>query len=382
MRIGLVTAEFPPDLGGVETYSWQLAKELGRREGIVPTVYCSRVSSSLLPPDGVQLAPVLSTCRDRDWATLEAEPIDIWHALSAPYAWLALTGRPTVVSVHGNDFLYPYLPTARPALAETPLWRWEEWVWKRFAGHWRRATLKLVEQSLPKAHAIFANSRYTADVLARQIPASASRIDVTWVGVDEEFLRIERRPRGPRPRLLTVSRLSEPRKNVGLVIRALGALRERYDFEYTVAGDGKERESLEALSAECGIRERVVFTGRVSDEKLKELYAEADLFVLTSSVIPGSHEGFGIVYLEAAAAGVPSLAARLAGAVDAVEDGASGFFVDEVSVPSLVNALDSFLSGRQRFDVETCRAFARRFKWSSIVDRMLARYPEVGGGRA
>ena len=380
MRIGLVTSEFPPDIGGVETYSWHMAAELGRRQGVEVTVYCPRGSRDAAMPPGVALKPFLATCRDSDWKRLRNEPIDVWHALSAPHAWLALTQRPTVVSVHGNDFLMPYLPTARPALADTPLWRWEEWVWKRFDGYWRRASLKLVEKSLPKAHAIFSNSRYTAAVLAKRIPDCGSRINVTWAGVDEKFLEIPRAPRGPRARLLTVSRLSEPRKNVGVVIRALGALRDRHEFEYTVAGDGKERESLEALSIECGIRDRVTFTGRVSDEKLKELYANADLFVLTSSVIPDSHEGFGIVYLEAAAAGVPSLAARLAGAVDAVQEGGSGFFVDEVSVPSLVDALGDFLSGKQRFDSLACRAFANRFKWSRIVDQMLAHYPE--GGRA
>jgi phosphatidylinositol alpha-1,6-mannosyltransferase len=380
MRIGLVTSEFPPDIGGVETYSWHMAAELGRRPGIEVTVYCPRGSSEITAPDGVRLKPLLATCRARDWKLLRDEPIDVWHALAAPHAWLALTGRPTVVSVHGNDFLFPYLPTARPALGDTPLWRWEESIWRRFAAHWRRATLKLVQKSLPRAHAIFANSRYTADVLARQVPACTSRISVSWVGVDSGFLAVPRSARGHRPRLLTVSRLSEPRKNVGLVIRALGQLRGRHDFEYTVAGDGKEREALEALAAECGLGDRVHFAGRVSDARLKELYAEADLFVLTSSVIPGSHEGFGIVYLEAAAAGVPSLAARLAGAVDAVEDGCSGFFVNEVNVPSLAEALDSFLSGRQRFDSDACRAFASRFRWSAIVDQMLAHYPGTTGG--
>ncbi len=377
-RIGLVTSEFPPDIGGVETYSWHMAAELGRRPDIEVTVYCPRGSRDVTAPDGVVLKPILSTCRERDWKRLRDEPVDIWHALAAPHAWLALTGRPTVVSVHGNDFLYPYLPTARPDLANTPLWRWEEWLWKRFAAHWRRATLKLVERSLPMARAIFANSRYTADVLARQVPNCASRIAVSWVGVGGQFLEITRAPRGPRTRLLTVSRLSEPRKNVGLVIKALGLLRERHDFEYTVAGDGTGRAALEALAVQCGIRDRVHFTGRVSDEKLKALYAGADLFVLTSSVIPGSHEGFGIVYLEAAATGVPSLAARLAGAVDAVEEGRSGFFVDEPSVPALRDALERFLSGGQRFDSDACRAFASRFKWSAIVEDMLAHYPEAG----
>jgi phosphatidylinositol alpha-1,6-mannosyltransferase len=313
---------------------------------------------------------------------LRTEPIEIWHALSAPHAWLALTGRPTVVSVHGNDFLSPYALTARPDLARPLLHRLQPWVWRTFRRHWRTATARLIAASLPRADAVFANSHYTAGVLARQIPACAGRIAVTWVGVDERHFSTPRVPRGPRPRLLTVSRLSEPRKNVGLVIEALAALRERHDFEYTVVGDGSGRAELEATAKRLGIADQVHFAGKVDAETLADYYARADLFVLTSSIVPGSHEGFGIVYLEAAASGVPSLAARLAGAVDAVADGVSGWFVDEPKVASLTAALDDFLAGRIAFDSERCRAFARRFLWRDVADAMLAHYPVTSARRA
>lgn len=375
MRIGLVTSEFPPDIGGVETYAWQFAAELGRRSEHAVTVYCPRASREVAPPPGVRLAPVLTSCRQRDWTRLREEPIDVWHALSAPHAWLALTGRPTVVSVHGNDFLAPYALTARPDLARPLLHRLEPWIWRRYARHWQAATKKLIATALPRAHAVFANSHYTAEVLAAEVPACAPRLAVTWVGVDARYFDTPRAPRAPHPRLLTVSRLSEPRKNVGLVIEALAKLREHHAFEYTVAGDGSDRPVLEALARRLGIAERVHFTGKVTGERLIELYAEADLFVLTSSIVPGSHEGFGIVYLEAAASGVPSLAARLAGAVDAVADGESGWFVDEPDVAHLTRALDEFLAGRRTFDAERCRHFARGFLWRRVTDAMLAHYP-------
>jgi len=377
MRIGLVSSEFPPDIGGVETYAWQLAAELGRRPEHAVTVYCPRAAKDLAPPPKVTLKPILTSCRGRDWSRLRGEAIDVWHALSAPHAWLALTGQPTVVSVHGNDFLAPYALTARPDLARPLVHRLQPWIWRRFDARWRAATARLIAASLPRAQAVFANSHYTAEVLAARVPGCAARISVSWVGVDERYFAIPRAARGPRTRLLTVSRLSEPRKNVGLVLAALGALRERHDFEYTIAGDGNDRPALEAQARALGLAERVRFAGRVDADTLEGLYAAADLFVLTSSIVPGSHEGFGIVYLEAAASGVPSLAARLAGAVDAVEDGVSGCFVDEPDVSSLTTALDEFLSGRRAFDPARCREFARRFLWRNVADAMLAHYPKI-----
>lgn len=375
MRIGLVTSEFPPDVGGVETYAWQFATALGRHREHTVTVYCPRASKDVEPPPNVALKPILSSCRGRDWSRLRHEPIDVWHALSAPHAWLAATGRPTVVSVHGNDFLSPYALTARPNLALPVLHRVEPAVWRRFRKHWQTATTKLIVASLPRAHAIFANSHYTARILAEHVPACASRIAVTWVGVDESYFAARRAPRGPRPRLLTVSRLSEPRKNVGLVLAALATLRDRYDFEYTIVGDGAERSTLEAQVRTAGLADRVRFMGQVDAATLLRLYAAADLFVLTSSIIPGSHEGFGIVYLEAAASGVPSLAARLAGAVDAVAEGSSGWFVERAEVSDITTALDDFFAARVTFEPARCQEFARRFLWQNVTDAILRRYP-------
>lgn len=92
---------------------------------------------------------------------------------------------------------------------------------------------------------------------------------------------------------------------------------------------------------------------------------------------PASHEGFGIVYLEAAASGVPSLAARLAGAVEAVADGESGYFVETPNVEAIEAALASFLSGRIRFDVDDCRSFARRFTWARVADVAMKSYRQT-----
>ena len=95
---------------------------------------------------------------------------------------------------------------------------------------------------------------------------------------------------------------------------------------------------------------------------------------LTSAMKADTFEGFGIVYLEANAAGVPVLAARQGGAVDAVKEGVSGFFVDEPSVAGVRNALRRFLRGDLCFEENAVRKHARNFLWTHIVDRIEKEY--------
>jgi len=377
LRIGLITSEFPPDRGGVETYAWQLAKELGQRPDLQVTVYAPPNSSDIAAPPGVTIKPILRSCIGLDWPKLRVESIDVWHAMSACHAWIAEKSRPTVVSVHGNDFLAPYPLTMRPALTLPGLHAFRPLLWRRLRPIWQRTTHKMLARALPRATAILANSRYTAAVLSKRHPACEDKMHITWVGVDPAFFGVLRAPRNKVPQLLTVSRLSEPRKNVDLVLHALASLKDRFEFEYTIAGEGLLRPELERLADSLGLGNRVRFVGRVSDAGLRDLYAHADLFVLTASIVPGSHEGFGIVYLEAAASGVPSLAARLAGAAEAVDEGRSGFFVDTPNVASLSDALARYMAGEIRFDSDTCREFAHDFDWKRIADVCEAAYRKV-----
>jgi glycosyltransferase involved in cell wall biosynthesis len=169
--------------------------------------------------------------------------------------------------------------------------------------------------------------------------------------------------------------LAEARKNVGLVLQALAQLKEHHDFSYVVVGDGPLRPQLEKLALELELRDRVRFTGFVGPTELRRLLSESDLFVLASSIHAGSHEGFGIAYLEANACGTPVLAARLAGAAEAVNEGISGFFVDEPTPDSIAGALGKFFRQEVRFESAQCRAFAARFTWEKVVDHAVAHYP-------
>ena len=379
MHIGIVSPEFPPDIGGVETYAGQFVRELALRDHEV-TVFTRRHREGEAKIPGVRIVPVLSLRRRRDCRIVREHRVDVWHAMNAAYSWLALETSPVIVSVHGNDFLRPYVLVERldidRLLSQSDLGQ-SFTAFDRLLGRW--LTHRLVRQTLPLSNHIMANSKYTEKALVQHYPACLGKTSTGMVGVAEEFFDV-RRPvvdPGEPPRLLTVSRLSEPRKNVDMVLHSLANLKDKHDFRYTVVGDGNMRPRLEMLVRKLGLDNRVRFTGFVRGDEIKNFMAASDLFVLTSSASTTSHEGFGIVYLEANACGTPVLAARLAGAAEAVEDGVSGMFVKMPSVKNITMALDSFLSKEVSFESENCRAFACRFTWNRVVDHALNIYDSV-----
>lgn len=126
--------------------------------------------------------------------------------------------------------------------------------------------------------------------------------------------------------LLTLSRLpvQEQGKGHDEVLEVLPALRnETPDLCYVIAGDGPDRPRLEAKVRHLGLEEHVVFTGYVAEEEKEDHYRLADAFVM-----PGRTEGFGIVYLEALACGIPVVASSADASAEAVRDGALGEVVN------------------------------------------------------
>lgn len=375
MNIGVIAPEFPPAIGGVETYSYEFVRALAQR-GHHVTVFTrpNKNYERIHIPNGVKIIREITLRKRKDSKIFARHNFDVWHVMNAAYSWLGLEKDNVIVSIHGNDFLRPYILLCSPDLHEhRRLWRHDRlrnWL-KRFDKHVGRwLTARLLEQSLPHAAHILANSRYTEEVFLKKFPSCRGLTSVGLVGVADRFFEIQHVPRaeGQPPRLMTLCRLSEQRKNVDKVLRALGNLNDQYDFHFDIVGDGYLRPSLERLTHELQLSDKVNFCGFLSNKELEQKFAASDLFILTSSVLPDSHEGFGIVYLEANACGTPVLAARLAGAVEAVEEGVSGMFVDTPSIEEITARLQDFLSGRVKFDSDACRRFAHRFSWARVVE--------------
>lgn len=376
MRVNVVAPEFPPEVGGIQTYAYEFVRELAHR-GFRVTVFTLRHPDGQASIPDVTVLPILRRRRKLDRRILAYDSVDVWHVMNAAYSWIALETGPVVASVHGNDFLRPYILVARPSiLGLAGQFGASSWQGRLGQTLGRPLTQRLVSRALPRVRHIFANSRYTEQALLAHYPSCQGLTSVALVGVSPEFLQAEPvRSLVGHSRLITVCRLAEPRKNVDLVLRALARLNGKHNFSYTVVGDGPLRADLEELASDLGIRGRVRFTGILGGAELRRLLAESDLFVLTSSIGSATHEGFGIAYLEANACGTPVLAARLAGAVEAVDEGTSGYFVEQLTPESVADALVRFFSREVSFHPASCRAFAERFTWRKVVDHALSYYP-------
>lgn len=141
------------------------------------------------------------------------------------------------------------------------------------------------------------------------------------------------------PHIITVCRLVS-RKGVDTVLRSLPIIRKEIpDIQYTIVGEGPERKQLEYLAKELGISECVRFLGNVADDDVLPLFGTADAFVMTPREEGTDVEGFGIVYIEAAAAGLPSVASRTGGVPEAVQDETTGILVSPDNPKETADAL-------------------------------------------
>jgi glycosyltransferase involved in cell wall biosynthesis len=169
----------------------------------------------------------------------------------------------------------------------------------------------------------------------------------------------------PRPRILTVSRLNarEGYKGVDVVLRALRDVRA----SYVVVGAGSDVPRLERLARDLGVPAH--FHGRATDEELPDLYRACDVYVM-----PSRGEGFGYVFLEALATGLPVVSGNVDGSGEALADGALGLMVDPGDPTAVAEAMRAHLEGRsppELRDVARLRAeVERRFGRTTHAERV------------
>jgi phosphatidylinositol alpha-1,6-mannosyltransferase len=258
------------------------------------------------------------------WTLLTPTRIDLvvcGHLNLLPLAWIVSRFRrsPLVLIVHGIDAWEPH----------------KSW---------------LVRKLIPSVDAIAAVSRYTIERMSvwsaveksrfRLLPNCVDLEDFVPAAPDEEMAKrfglTERRV------LMTVGRLAghERYKGFDEVLDVLPRLADELpDLVYVIVGDGDDRQRLVAKVAALGLQDRVVFTGFVNEREKIALFNLADVYVM-----PSQGEGFGIVYLEAMACGVPTIGSALDGSRDALMDGQLGQLIDPRDALQLMEAIRSALA--------------------------------------
>lgn len=364
MRVLVITNDFPPRPGGIQQYVHALAARLPDDEVVVYAPAWKGATAF----DQAQRFPVVRhksslmlpgpEVRRRAQDIARAERCDtLWFGAAAPLGLLAAPLRAAgigrvVGSTHGHETGWAMLPGARQVL--------------RRIGRQTDAVT------------------YVSDYTRRRLGTAFGRAPLAWVppGVDTAVFcpardgAAVRRQHGlvDRPVVTCVSRLM-PRKGQDVLIRGLDTVRQRVPgAALLLVGGGPDMPRLQRLAVECGVADDVRFTGSVPWEQLPDHFAAGDIFAMPCRTRFGGIdvEGLGIVYLEAAATGLPVVAGRSGGAPEAVRDGDTGLVVDGRDVAAVSQAVGDLLAdpARARAMGERGRKWVEEdWRWDVIARR-------------
>src|SRR6476661_2564350 len=220
---------------------------------------------------------------------------------------------------------------------------------------------RLEARNARRADAVLTTSEYCRSAIRRHYGVAPSQVRLVPEGIDLArwrglAARVPYQTDGAT--ILCVAR-QYPRKHVADLLRALPTVRRAVpQARAVIAGDGPEHANLRALAAELQLNDAVHFTGALADDDLALLYRHADIFCL-----PSVQEGFGIVFLEALACGLPVVASLAAAIPEVVPDRRAGMLVPPGDVSALAHALIELLAQpSQRASYSAFgRAYVERF---------------------
>ena len=370
LKLLFITRNMPPLLGGMERLNYRACLELqqqfevavcgpsGVRDYLADRTVCSEIPSA-------PLWKFLTVCQWQAWRmALRFKPDIIYSGsgLTAPAAIFAgnRTGARTICYLHGLDIN-----------ADHPVYR------SIFLPAIRRFDLLLL------------NSHYTAS-LAENNSIPGKKLKVLHPGVELPDLNTREQARkdfrskfgiGNRPMLLSVGRITE-RKGLDQFIHNVmpEIIRIFPDIYFAIIGDeasmalkhkkgvtSKVQTAIHSIMAE----ENIALLGSVNDETLSQAFFAADALVFPVLDLPGDVEGFGMVAIEAAAHGLPTVAFNAGGVPDAVKENISGHLLDAQDYQGMTRRVIDLLNNRyDQARIDKCRAFAETFSWSSFGDKL------------
>ncbi|MCX8049023.1 MAG: glycosyltransferase family 4 protein [Methylohalobius sp.] len=365
----IITRNFPPLCGGMERLNWHLADELSRlaKVTLIAPKGAREQAPEALTIEEVALKPLVrffveaSVRARRINRTQPPKVILAGSGLTAPIALSAARSMDVKAAayVHGLDLAVNHLVY-------------------RFL--WLPAIRQL--------DLVIANSSATAK-LAEQVGVPAARITVVPPGVKLPQLSEEKRHHlrqlfraqygfGDRPLLLSVGRLTQ-RKGISHFVRHVlpHIVQEVQDACLVIVGEAPQHalaaeiettHQILKLARTLGLSDRVRCLGFVPDETLSAAYLAADVHVFPVQATPNDPEGFGMVAIEAAAHGLPTVAYATGGVVDAVADGTSGRLIRPGDTKGFAQAVLEILA--KPLEKQKIEAFAAQFSWPKFGDRL------------
>ena len=370
-RILHITRNLPPLVGGMERLNWHIADELSRcaQVQLIGPEGSAALRPAAVPVTEVPLRPLPRFLLVSAWQAMavarrfQPHIVLAGSGLTAPAAWLAARASDARAHVylHGLD-----------AAVQHPAYRA---VW---------------HPAIRRMDGVIANSQPTAE-LARSLGVAAEKIRIVHPGVTlpaaaqsaallQDFR--QRHQLGDQRLLLSVGRLTTRKGLREFVQHALPAIVQAApDTLLAVVGEApadslhasvQTRASIQAVADAAGIGQHLRFLGVITDpQELAAAYESAALHIFPVRHLPGDPEGFGMVAIEAAAHGVPTVAFATGGIVDAVAPGQSGHLVAPGDYPALAQAALQVLADGPGTWQARASAFAAQFAWPLLGAKML-----------
>ena len=350
----IATRSFPPELGGMQSLMWGLAKEMSKNFMIKVFAdyqenhkeFDKEVNFSIERVGGIKFLRKIRKAQLINEFLKENKVqgiiADHWKSLE-----LIKTTKKKYCLIHGKEINHP-------------------------KGSFQNKKIVKVLNNVEK---VIANSEYTKN-LAINIGVDQARIVVINPGVNpakelnkESLNKVESLLKIKTPRLITVSRFDK-RKNHEKVLMALRNLKQIYpDIVYICIGYGEEEENLKELVKELNLETQVMFFKDIGDDLKNALIAKSNIFVMPSIIHKTSVEGFGIAYVEAAQYGVASLGGKDGGASDAISHDKTGLICDGNNLDDIYSSLNSMIENKKYHVLgKNAKEYVSKFQWEKIVE--------------
>lgn len=295
---------------------------------------------------------------------------DILHIITEPYAlivpFLGRWKKRVVLTIHGSYGIRPL----------------EQWRTARLARAYYRMIPRFVTISRYTQQAVSEKlggidralkSRFDARV---SVVKNGTAIPDHWMSERSETVK----------NILLVGAL-KPRKGVLQAVRACALYKKTFGkpFVFSIVGKADEDDSyvreVRALIAAEHLENDIRLLGRVEDAQLNALYDEADVFLMPAATSPDTFEGFGLVYIEANARGIPCIGPDDSGAAEAIDEGVTGFKAHPDDTQALCQALHAILD-EGVIKRENCRTWAEKHSIESMARAMEIAYADVRADRS
>ena len=350
----IVTRSFPPELGGMQSLMWGLAREMSKNFMIKVFAdyqdnhkeFDKEVNFSIERIGGIKFLRKIRKAQLINEFLKENKVqgiiADHWKSLE-----LIKTNKKKYCLIHGKEINHPINSSQN----------------------------KRIVKVLNNVEKVIANSEYTKN-LAINNGVNSDKVIVINPGVDpvkelvkKSIDKVESLLKVKTPRLITVSRFDK-RKNHEKVLMALRNLKQLYpDIIYICIGYGDEEENLKQLVKELDLTTQVMFFKDISEDLKNALVAKSNIFVMPSIIHKTSVEGFGIAYVEAAQYGIPSLGGKDGGASDAIEHEKTGLVCDGNNLDEIYSSLNSMIENKRYIELgKNAKELSSKFNWSKAIE--------------